>query len=117
VAADGGYPGVDFGRGGCTFCGACAAACPEPIFGEVAEAPWALVAEIGEACLALRGVVCQSCRDACPAAAIRFELVHRSAPRPRVDMEACTGCGACVAGCPTAAVAVRAASGAAAACG
>jgi ferredoxin-type protein NapF len=107
VTAEAGYPSVDFGRGECTFCGACAAACPEPIFAPRAETPWALVAAIGEACLTLRGVVCQSCRDACPTAAVRFELAYRSAPRPRVDTTACTGCGACVGGCPTAAIAVR----------
>jgi ferredoxin-type protein NapF len=107
VTAEAGYPSVDFSRGECTFCGACAAACPEPIFAPRAETPWALVAAIGEACLTLRGVVCQSCRDACPTAAVRFELAYRSAPRPRVDAAACTGCGACVGGCPTAAIAVR----------
>jgi ferredoxin-type protein NapF len=104
VVSDGGHPSVDFRRGECTFCGACAGACPAPIFGTVIERPWTLVADIRDSCFAFNGIVCQSCRDSCPESAIRFELAFRSAPRPRVDAQACTGCGACAAGCPAEAI-------------
>ena len=53
------------------------------------------------------GVVCQICRDVCPEeGAIRFELAYRNAPQPRVEPDACTGCGACVGTCPAAAITV-----------
>jgi len=103
-----GVPSVDFGRGECTFCYACAAACPEAIFVPREQRPWDMRATIGEDCLALHGVVCQSCRDACPSAAIRFTLTLRSAPRPDVEADACTGCGACVGSCPAKAITVMA---------
>ena len=88
----------------CSGCGACAGACPAPIFDTVTERPWTLVADIRDSCFAFNGIVCQSCRDSCPESAIRFELAFRSAPRPRVDAQTCTGCGACAAGCPAEAI-------------
>ena len=102
-----GPPRVDFARGECSFCGACAAACSLPIFDVTLAQPWNITAQIEERCLALSRVFCQSCRDACPHDAIRFQLVQRSAPRPVVDHDAYTGCGACVAGCPAQAITVR----------
>lgn len=106
VAGAAGVPSVAFARGECIFCHACADACPEPIFAPRDEPPWELRAVISEACLARRGVVCQSCRDACPSSAIRFTPALRSAPRPAVDADACSGCGACVGGCPAQAITV-----------
>jgi ferredoxin-type protein NapF len=102
-----GPPQVDFMQGECSFCGACAAACALPIFDTSLARPWAIVARIDERCLTLSRVFCQSCRDACPHDAIRFQLVQRSAPQPVIDHDSCTGCGACVAGCPAQAITVR----------
>lgn len=63
-----------------------------------------VAAAIGGGCLPHRGVDCQICRDACPEAAIRF-LPRRGGPFiPDVRIAACTGCGECLAPCPTAAI-------------
>lgn len=107
VRGEGGMPEFDPALGECSFCGDCAAACPEDAFVPVAESPWTLRAQPGDACLAARGIVCWSCRDACGASAIRFAPT-RAIAVPRVDAAACTGCGACVAACPSAAITLSA---------
>jgi ferredoxin-type protein NapF len=63
------------------------------------------VAAIARSCLALRGVACMSCRDACLAGAIRFSLARGGAV-PRVETDACTGCADCVPVCPASAIAL-----------
>lgn len=54
--------------------------------------------------MARGNVVCRTCGDACEAAAIRFRPRLGGAALPEVDGEKCTGCGACVAPCPAAAI-------------
>ena len=92
--------------GECTFCTCCADACADAAFGPLSGRPWALRALVADRCLARNGVVCSSCRDACGEAAIRFP-VTRSIPVPLVASDRCTGCGACVAGCPSGAITLR----------
>ncbi len=106
VRGDGGFPEVDFSRGECTFCADCAQACPAPVFDLTALRPWDLLAVIGEGCLTGQGVVCQSCREACPERAIAFQIASGRVPRPFVETASCTGCGACVSRCPTDAIVV-----------
>ncbi|NOG74126.1 4Fe-4S dicluster domain-containing protein [Roseicella sp. DB1501] len=61
------------------------------------------VAALARSCLALRGIACMSCRDACLTGAIRFSLV-RGGAIPRVEAEACTGCADCIPVCPASAI-------------
>lgn len=104
-----GRPKVDFALGACTFCGACAAACPEPVFDRRSDPPWSLIAGVGAGCLAAAGIVCEVCRDNCPSAAIRFRPTLGRVATPLIERDACTGCGACVAPCPTTAITIAAA--------
>lgn len=103
-----GYPEVDFKRGECTFCGACAAACRPGALqdSECQIWPWAIKAQVADTCLASRGVECRSCGERCAAAAIRFSPRLGGPPVPSIDGNACTGCGACVAPCPVSAISV-----------
>lgn len=95
---------LDFTRGECTFCGDCATACPEPVFDRTAPPRARHRVAIGSACLTHAGVVCHACGDACPEQAIRF-VPRRGGPfLPSLRAAACTGCGACIARCPTEAI-------------
>ena len=109
VCGEDGYPEVDFARGECTFCGDCASACRDGALKyDDAAAPWRVKAEIGAACLAAKQVECRVCGEQCPAGAIRFRLQAGQFAAPLLDPDRCNGCGACVAACPTAAIAVHA---------
>lgn len=103
-----GFPEVDFKRGECTFCGACATACKDGALlnSDIQIWPWAIKAEIASSCLPLRGVECRICGDHCAANAIRFSPRVGGPPVAEVDTCACTGCGACVASCPVTAISV-----------
>jgi ferredoxin-type protein NapF len=104
---DGGFPQIDFRFGECTFCQACATACPAGMFVDPATSPsWSARATISTACLTHQGVYCNSCRDCCAAAAIEFHPAFGTVARPDVDAGRCTGCGGCVAACPTGAISV-----------
>ena len=58
---------------------------------------------IGQSCFAFQGIACMSCRDACLAGAVRFELAIGGA-RPKIMTDACTGCGDCSRSCPANAI-------------
>lgn len=107
VRGQGGFPRVDFARGECTFCGDCVHACEAAALGQEAGAAWSVKAGIGAACIAGKQVVCRSCGDACETRAIRFKLRAGGVAVPNVDIDACTGCGACYGVCPVAAIAMR----------
>ena len=104
VRGDGGFPEVRFDHGECTFCAACVERCSTGALVRTGAAPWRLTAVIGADCLAARGVVCQVCGDLCAARALRFPPRLGAASTPVLDGRACTGCGACVAPCPTRAI-------------
>lgn len=107
VAGDGGFPVLDFSLGECTFCGRCAETCHQNIFVALNESPWHQQAQVKEGCLTDNGVFCRSCEDSCEVGAIRFRPRLGGISRPELDMDACNGCGACVAGCPTRAIKIE----------
>lgn len=105
TADEDGFPMVDLNSRECTFCGECAEVCqPAAILREHA---WPYRASVGENCLSLQGVTCRSCEDHCDESAIRFRLMTGGRSAPLVNPETCTGCGACVAPCPSDAITVE----------
>ncbi|MGD2075508.1 MAG: 4Fe-4S binding protein [Gammaproteobacteria bacterium] len=91
-----GVPYLTFERGGCTWCGACAAACPQGLSRAPRRPKLGRVHLERGSCLSWNGVVCISCASRCVYRAINRD---RSG-RVTLDAEACTGCGACIAACP-----------------
>lgn len=106
VRGDGGFPQVDFTKGACTFCHACVDVCAQPVFSSESQ-PWQAQAIISDGCLTRQQVFCQNCKDACAPRAIRFQFGRQGISYPQVLAEACTGCGACVAPCPTGAIRIE----------
>ena len=66
----------------------------------------AQIARIGEDCLARQRVVCRTCGETCEAGAIRFVMQPGQVAQPEILPESCTGCGDCLADCPTLALAL-----------
>ena len=100
----GGYPAIDFSHNYCTFCGDCVKACQHQALNfaeDPATPPWELDVTIDTSCLSRRGVVCRSCGDVCEESAIRFKLETRGRSTPLLDQQRCSGCGECVAVCPS----------------
>lgn len=104
---DGGFPSIAFNLGECTFCYECALACPENLFQKPIQTPWDQVAHFSDDCLANKRVECRTCGDACDEVAIGFKLQFGGVASPQLDEELCTGCGACVAICPTQAIKIK----------
>ncbi|MBU0753091.1 MAG: ferredoxin-type protein NapF [Gammaproteobacteria bacterium] len=108
LVEDAGYPRVEFGKGECTFCGDCVTSCKTGALRKVeGQLPWRLQPVIGSTCLATKGVVCRTCGDVCPVAAIRFRPQLGGSALPEVEPSRCTGCGGCVAPCPARAIELR----------
>lgn len=101
---DGGFPEISFKNGECTFCQKCVIACPEAIFDIKQDEPWQVKATITDTCLTNNGIWCQSCKDFCDAEAISFEYRLNNTPLPKIDLDLCTGCGACLEPCPNSSI-------------
>lgn len=104
---DGGYPELEFGDGGCSFCRECLRACETGALVDDGGRPWSWLASIGEQCLATRGITCRSCGDACQAAAIRFRPVLGGRSEVELDPHRCNGCGDCIRVCPEGVIELR----------
>lgn len=108
----GGFPIVSFDAGECTFCGVCAAACAVGVLvidrnqNGAPNTPWNLQVTVAEDCLSKRGVVCRICEEQCEARAICFANPG-GLGQPLIDASRCTGCGACVAPCPSRSISLR----------
>ena len=116
IVVTAGLPQINFKRGHCTFCGDCLKACEAGALkiGDGCDnlsdsRPWSLGAHFNRRCIAAKGTECRICGEQCEAEAIRFQPRKGGPPLPVVDGTACTGCGACLAPCPTNAVVIAAA--------
>ncbi|WP_089258838.1 ferredoxin-type protein NapF [Cereibacter sphaeroides] len=106
VRMEAGLPQIAFAGTECSFCGACAEACPAPVF-DLARPAFAHLAAVKEGCLAQEGVACMACADICPEAAIRLRPRIGGPALPELSSSLCTGCGACLAGCPAEALTIH----------
>ena len=97
-------PMLNFTKTGCTFCEDCAVACPSTVLSlehqHTAENINALFRISTEGCVAHHGVICFSCKEPCIDDAILFNGMFN----PVIDEDRCTGCGYCMARCPTQAI-------------
>lgn len=103
ISGDGGFPEVDFNVGECTLCAQCTSDCEVGLFSAAPHNPLEAFghrAKISESCLTLLGVMCRSCEDSCEPRAIRFTPTLAAVAKPQLNIDACTGCGACIAPCP-----------------
>ena len=108
VSADGGYPSLNFTAGQCTFCLRCVHSCTANALQPSLVGAWQLQAMIGPTCLTSNGVECRICGEACEAQAIRFPPTAGGVAHPYFDAGQCSGCGACIAPCPTQAISMEA---------
>ncbi|PCI41618.1 MAG: ferredoxin-type protein NapF [Rhodospirillaceae bacterium] len=105
------YPEVNFKSGECTFCKACVDVCVDDALHIDADAsepkPWHMLAKIDDKCLSANAITCRVCGDRCDVRAIQFKLAVGGIADPIIDDALCTGCGACVAPCPTNSVTIN----------
>lgn len=104
-----GYPVVEFSTGECTFCEACVETCDANALLKNSNEPWQIKASIEtDKCIAYQGVECRSCYDPCEPRAVSMHPRPGGISIPRVETENCSGCGACIAVCPVAAINMQA---------
>lgn len=98
-----GLPRLDLRRRGCTFCDACAVACPRSVLEVEAGVGirGRLLLDRGD-CLAWHRTLCTSCDERCPEDAI----LSPAGLEPIVQTDLCNRCGQCVGSCPVGALTV-----------
>jgi ferredoxin-type protein NapF len=105
IAAEG-DPVINFAKGGCTFCDACADACEAGVL-DKERGPERIAARFVidvKSCMAHHGTICFSCKEPCLDDAILFNGLFN----PVIDMDRCTACGFCLDRCPTRAISYEA---------
>ena len=102
--SDGGFPAIDFKKGGCTLCGACKTSCTHNALTADAGFSENVTAIINKQCLSAKGIVCRACSDICDERAIRFQLQIGGRATPTLDQDLCNGCGFCISVCPVSAI-------------
>ena len=103
-----GYPGVDFSKGACSFCGVCAQKCPQGALRyDPASPPWNIIASITGNCLMHNMVLCSTCIEECDKGAIARPMAIHKNGAPEILAEKCDGCGACLGSCPVGAIAFK----------
>jgi ferredoxin-type protein NapF len=103
VMMEDGTPSLDFSRGGCTYCDACALHCPNGILEVENKQVIDVTIEINMLmCISWNNTMCYSCKEPCMEDAIEFIGLYC----PTIK-ESCTACGFCVARCPTNAIEIR----------
>ncbi|MEH6472012.1 MAG: ferredoxin-type protein NapF [Halopseudomonas sp.] len=107
IKGSGGFPEVDFQQGECTFCQRCVESCQAPVFHSTEQAPWQIKAVISDRCITHKKVVCRSCVEQCDPEAISLLPQLGGVGTPTINLDSCTGCGACIATCPTQAISVQ----------
>ena len=106
----GGFPELDFRKGGCTLCGACLEACEPGALSITVHPPLPWTMTVSDQCLSAQGITCRACGDECEQHAIRFRLMVGGRAEVTVVAEACNGCGACIRFCPADAIRVESGS-------
>ncbi|NPA29971.1 MAG: ferredoxin-type protein NapF [Epsilonproteobacteria bacterium] len=98
-----GIPKLVFTQKGCTFCEACADACPAGVLSDKSLNFLDATVEIDILkCMAWHQVMCHSCKEPCLEDAIAFLGLFR----PSIDPMRCTACGWCLSVCPSDAITI-----------
>jgi len=99
-----GIPFLDFSRNGCSDCHKCLEACIPNVLNDPQRFIQAKARISTMSCMSYHDTICFSCKEPCMENAIIFEGMFR----PIIIPDKCTGCGYCVAVCPSAAIALSA---------
>jgi len=104
VILDNKTPKLDFSSSGCTYCDACAEACPGDVLEVENKREISQKIEIDiMKCMSWHDTMCFSCKDPCLEDAIEFLGMFR----PSINDEKCTSCGFCISRCPTQAILIK----------
>ena len=99
-----GIPFLDFSVNGCSDCQKCLEACTPNVLNNPQRFIEAKARISTMSCMSHHETICFSCKEPCLDNAIVFEGMFR----PIIIPDKCTGCGYCIAVCPSAAITMSA---------